>query len=103
MVAIGVPNGSTAAGSDYFGWVSAADTVTIRFGNYNNTGSIDPAAGTFRAMVIKFLMDAFRRDVCGFFGSRVDFIQRNRMVFYLSTGTVDIPSLYLCFLCKRIY
>ena len=54
VVAIGVPNGSTAAGSDYFGWVSAADTVTIRFGNYNNTGSIDPAAGTFRAMVIKF-------------------------------------------------
>ena len=54
VVSLGVPNGSTAAGSDYFGWVSTANTVTVRFGNYNNTGAIDPAVGTFRAMVIKF-------------------------------------------------
>ena len=53
VVAIGVPNASASANSTYSAWVSAANTVTVRFNNYTN-GAIDPAAGTFRAMVIKF-------------------------------------------------
>lgn len=45
-VCIGVPNGSIVTNSTFFGWVSAADTITIRFAPLV-TG--DPASGTFRA------------------------------------------------------
>lgn len=48
-VSIGVPNGSATTGM-YFGWVSATNTVTIRF--YNPTaGSINPTSGTFKVKV----------------------------------------------------
>lgn len=48
-VSIGVPNGSATTGI-YFGWVSATNTVTIRF--YNPTaGSINPTSGTFKVKV----------------------------------------------------
>lgn len=52
-VSIGVPNGSVLPNSSYSGWVSAANTVTIRF---TNAGALprDPASGTFRATVMKF-------------------------------------------------
>lgn len=52
-VSIGVPNASVMANSSYSAWVSAADTVTIRF---TNAGALprDPASGTFRATVFKF-------------------------------------------------
>lgn len=51
-VSIGLP-AAPDAGLMLMGWVSAADTVTIRV--YNSTGSaIDLASGTFRATVIKF-------------------------------------------------
>lgn len=54
VVALGVPNGSvTAKNESYFGWVSAADTVTVRFNNAGLT-SDDPASGTFRVMVTQF-------------------------------------------------
>jgi hypothetical protein len=53
VVAIGVPNGSVTAGSNYAGWVSAANTVTIRFSNFSLIAQ-DPASGTFRAMVTQF-------------------------------------------------
>lgn len=51
-VSIGVPNGSIAANSSFFGWVSAADTVTVRL--LPNGLTSDPASGTFRATVTKF-------------------------------------------------
>ncbi len=52
-VMIGIPNGSMSGGGIFFGWVSANNTVTIRF--LNTTGSaIDPASGTFRAVVPKY-------------------------------------------------
>lgn len=53
VVAIGIPNGSVGTTGVFFGWVSAADTVTIRYCNTHNGGAVDPASGTFRATVIK--------------------------------------------------
>lgn len=35
------------------GWVSAADTVTVRYHNYSSA-AVDPASGTYRVTVIKF-------------------------------------------------
>lgn len=52
-VSIGVPNGSTLTNSSYQAWVSAANTVTVRFNNYSS-GSLDPASGTFRVSVLKY-------------------------------------------------
>lgn len=49
-VSISVPNGSVLANSSYSGWVSAADTVTIRFANHQAVGALDPASGTFYAV-----------------------------------------------------
>jgi hypothetical protein len=51
-VVLGVPNGSVNANSGYFAWVSAADTVTVRFMNFSS-GSINPASGTFKVSVHK--------------------------------------------------
>lgn len=49
-VSLGVPNGSVGSGL-YFAWVSASNTVTVRF--YNPTGgSINPTSGTFKVKVI---------------------------------------------------
>lgn len=53
-VSVGVPNGSLLNDISFFGWVSAADTVTIRCSNVSSTTARDPASGTFRATVIKF-------------------------------------------------
>lgn len=51
-VSIGAPNASVPSATSYFfGWVSAADTVTVRF---CTLVSGDPASGTFRATVTKF-------------------------------------------------
>lgn len=52
-VILGAPNGSTLAGGDYSAWVSAADTVKVRFSNHSS-GSLDPASGTFRASILQF-------------------------------------------------
>jgi hypothetical protein len=49
-VIIGVPNGSVTATSSYTAWVSAADTVTIR---YSPKATEDPASGTFKVSVSK--------------------------------------------------
>ena len=49
-VTLGTPNGSVGSGL-YFAWVSASNTVTVRF--YNPTGgSINPTSGTFKVKVI---------------------------------------------------
>jgi len=50
-VSLGVPNGAMTATADFFGWVSAADTVTVR---YSPKATEDPASGTFRVTIIKF-------------------------------------------------
>jgi hypothetical protein len=52
-VLIGVPNGSIVTTGCFTGWVSASNTVTIRFTNSDGILSYDPASGTFRASVLK--------------------------------------------------
>jgi hypothetical protein len=51
VVAIGIPNAATTQGT-FVGWVSAANTVTIRFHNTSG-GNIDPASGTFKVKVLR--------------------------------------------------
>lgn len=53
VVALGVPVAALNADSCYTAFVSAANTVTVRFNNYS-AGAIDPASGTFRVSVIKY-------------------------------------------------
>lgn len=53
-VDLGVPHASTTATSVFTGWVSAANTVTVRFAHTHLTNAEDPASGTFRATVTKF-------------------------------------------------
>lgn len=50
-VAIGVPNGSVPATGTFQAWVSAANTVTVRYQNNDLITARDPASGTFRADV----------------------------------------------------
>jgi hypothetical protein len=52
-VFLGVDNGSVSGGTSFTAWVSATDTVTVRFNNYSGA-AIDPASGTFRVAVMKF-------------------------------------------------
>lgn len=51
-VILGVPNAAVNANTCYTAWVSAANTVTVRFNNYS-AGAIDPASATFKVYVIK--------------------------------------------------
>lgn len=51
VVDLGVPNASVPANASFFGWVSVANTVTIR---YLPLVAGDPASGSFRALVWKF-------------------------------------------------
>jgi hypothetical protein len=52
MVILGVPNASVTNDSNYSAWVSAANTVTVRFNHYGS-GNSNPASGTFKVYVIK--------------------------------------------------
>lgn len=52
VVSLGVPNAATSAKSCYTAWVSAANTVTVRFNNYSSA-AINPASGTFKVKVSK--------------------------------------------------
>lgn len=49
-VALDVPNGSVPAGSIFWAWVSAADTVKVRHCCLSGT-TCDPASGTYSARV----------------------------------------------------
>lgn len=52
IVSIGIPNGAMTLGNvHYIGWVSADNTVSIRF--YNNSGGALAPTGTFSVMVVK--------------------------------------------------
>ena len=53
-VSLGVPNESVSGNSSFSAWVSAANTVTVRFSNNDLTSVIDPASGTFRVSIIKY-------------------------------------------------
>lgn len=53
-VLLGVPNAAVNANSNYSAWVSAANTVTVRFNNYS-AAAIDPASATFKVSVIRLL------------------------------------------------
>lgn len=52
VVSLGVPHGSVTATAQFTGWVSAADTVTVRC-RVAPGAAENPASGTFRATVIK--------------------------------------------------
>lgn len=52
VVALGVPNGSLTPNAVYWSWVSAANTVTVRFLNMDLAAQ-DPASGTFKATILK--------------------------------------------------
>jgi uncharacterized oligopeptide transporter (OPT) family protein len=53
VVALGIPTAVVGTSGVFFGWVSAADTVTVRYHNTDKNNAVDPASGTFRATVIK--------------------------------------------------
>ena len=54
VVSLGIPNGSVPAGASAFtAWVSAANTVTVRFSNHSGVAQ-DPASGSFKIFVTKF-------------------------------------------------
>jgi hypothetical protein len=53
VVNLGVPNVSMHADIDYFVWVSANNTVSVRCRNYG-ASPVDPASGVFRASIIKY-------------------------------------------------
>lgn len=54
IVNLGVPNGSVLSNTCYTAWVSATDTVTVRFNNYDTITAKDPASGTFRVSIDKY-------------------------------------------------
>lgn len=51
-VVLGVPIAALNANSSYSAFVSAADTITVRFNNYSS-GAINPASGVFKVVVFK--------------------------------------------------
>lgn len=52
VVMLGVDPGSVMPNSSFTAWISAADTVTVRFNNYSAAAQ-DPPAGNFKVSVIK--------------------------------------------------
>ncbi|MCG2613741.1 hypothetical protein LZZ85_05595 [Terrimonas sp. NA20] len=53
-VSLGVPSAAVQTNSNYTAWVSAANTITIRFTNNDGSTAKDPATGTFRVTVLKY-------------------------------------------------
>lgn len=52
-VSLGVPNAAVLTNSSFSAWVSATNTVTIRFNNHSSSAK-NPASGTFRVSVLKY-------------------------------------------------
>lgn len=53
IVVLGTPNSSVSNNSCYTAWVSAANTVTVRFNNYGSIAAVDPASGNFKVSILK--------------------------------------------------
>jgi hypothetical protein len=52
VVSLGVPNAAALIGTCYTAWVSAANTVSVRFNNYS-AGAKNPASSTFKIKIIQ--------------------------------------------------
>ncbi|MEY2720104.1 MAG: hypothetical protein RLZZ273_1470 [Bacteroidota bacterium] len=52
VVSLGVPNAAVLVNTCYTAWVSADNTVTVRFNNYDNAEK-DPASAVFKVVVMK--------------------------------------------------
>jgi hypothetical protein len=53
-VSLGVPSAAVQTNSNYTAWVSATNTITVRFTNNDGSTAKDPGTGTFRVTVIKY-------------------------------------------------
>jgi len=53
VVSLGIPNASQTTTGSFFAWVSATNTVTVRFTPGVLTGTENPASGTFKVTVTK--------------------------------------------------
>jgi hypothetical protein len=53
VVSLGVPNASNLTNVIYTAWVSAADTVSVKCSNLDQSAAKDPASGTFKVTVFK--------------------------------------------------
>jgi len=53
VVSLGVPNTSMPVSGSFSAWVSATNTVTVRYANNDLINARDPASGTFKVRVIK--------------------------------------------------
>ncbi|MDP4201011.1 MAG: hypothetical protein Q8922_15425 [Bacteroidota bacterium] len=53
-IMLGVPLGAVLSNSSYSAWVSAANTVTVRFNNYSTASQTPPASQTFRVAMMEF-------------------------------------------------
>lgn len=53
IVMLGIPNGSTVGNGAFVAWISASNTVTVRFINNNLLTALNPASGSFNVIVIK--------------------------------------------------
>lgn len=54
VVQLGVDNASTLSNGLFTAWISAANTVKVRFTNTNLITALDPASGTFKVMITHF-------------------------------------------------
>lgn len=54
VVLLGVDNASVMTNSCYTTWVSASNTITVRFNNYDGTNAKNPTSGTFRVSIVKY-------------------------------------------------
>jgi hypothetical protein len=53
VVSIGIDAASVPAGGSFSAWVSATDTVTVRYSNNSLVTAYDPASGSFKVIVFK--------------------------------------------------
>lgn len=53
VVSLGTPNGSVNSNTAYYAWVSGANTVTVRFINFDVALASDPASGTFKVKILQ--------------------------------------------------
>lgn len=54
VVSLGIPNASIVSNGCFTAWVSAANTIKVRFTNNDLTNALDPASGTFRVSILKY-------------------------------------------------